>query len=101
MSDLLFQQLSTVQDISQPPPNTIASAAAITPTSFLTFLTGTVQLTTINPPTTGMSMICLIFTNPSPGAFLTTGNIKTALQPAQNVPVLLIYDPISALWWSK
>ena len=101
MSDVLFQQLSTVNDGLQPPPITIASAATITPVSFVTFLTGTVQLATINPPISGAHMLCLIFTNANPGAFVTTGNIKSAITPTQNVPVFVVYDPITALYWSK
>lgn len=99
LMDSLFQQLSTVQDGTQPTPPTIASATTISPSTFLTFLTGTAQLTTINPPISGVHMLALVFTNGSPGAFLTTGNIKAAYQPIQNIPVMLIYDPITALYW--
>ncbi len=99
MSDLLFQNFSTVQSNEQPAPSTIASAATITPLSLITFLTGTAQLATINPPVTGQHMLVLIFTNGSPGAFVTTGNIKAAYQPIQNLPVVLFYDPITALYW--
>jgi hypothetical protein len=99
MSDLLFQQLSTVQDNTQPVPPTIASAATIAPQTLMTFLTGTVQLATITPPVTGCHMLVLVFTNASPGAFVTTGNIKAAYQPIQNLPVVLFYDPITALYW--
>ncbi len=100
MSDVLFQQLSTVNSNEQPTPPTIASAAIISPNTFLTFITGSVQIATINPFVTGAHMICLIFTG-SPGLLLTTGNIKSALQPVQNIPMFLIWDPISALWWPK
>ena len=101
MSDLLFQNLSTVQSNEQPTPPTIASAVTITPTTLITFLTGTAQTTTINPPVTGSHVLILIFTNGSPGAFLTTGNIKAAITPSQNVPVLCVYDPVTALYWCK
>jgi len=100
MSDLLFQNFSTVQSAQQLLPPTIASTtAAITPTHRLTFLTGTQQLTTITPPVTGFCEIALCFTDSSPGAFLTTGNIKTAYTPIQNRPVIMMYDPSSAKWW--
>jgi hypothetical protein len=99
MSDALFQQMSSVQDITQPVPQTIASATTISPTTFLTFITGAVAISTINPFTTGAHMICLIFTNGSPAAFSVAGNVKTAIQPIQNLPVFLIYDPVTALWW--
>lgn len=99
MSDLLFQQLSTVQSNLQPNPPTIASAATISPQNLITFLTGTVQLATINAPVTGSHMLILIFTNAAPGAFVTTGNIKQAYQPIQNLPVVLFFDPVTALYW--
>ncbi len=99
MSDLLHEQLSTVQSNQQPTPPTIASAAIISPQTLITFLTGTVQLTTINPPVTGSHVLILIFTDGAPGAFLTTGNIKAAITVAQNVPVVCIWDPVSAKYW--
>ena len=52
MSDILFQQLSTVQDITQPVPPTIASATIISPYTILTFISGIVAIGTINPFTT-------------------------------------------------
>lgn len=101
MSDLLFQNLSTVQSNQQPTPVTIASAATIAPTTKLTFLTGTTQLANIVPPVSGYCELTLCFTNAAPGAFLTTGNIKTAYQPIQDRPIDLCYDPVSAKWWVK
>jgi hypothetical protein len=99
MSDLLSQQLGTGQSLQQPFPPTIASATTIAPTTRLTFVTGTAQLTTITPPTSGYCEIILIFTNASPGAFLTTGNIQRAITPTQNIPVFMCYDPSSAKWY--
>lgn len=101
MSDLLFQQLSTVQSDKQPNSPTMASAAAISPQTKFTFLTGTVQLANITPPTSGYCELTLCFTNGAPGAFLTTGNIQIAYQPVQNRPIDLCYDPVSAKWWVK
>jgi hypothetical protein len=103
MSDLLFQQLSTVQDIGQPVPQTIASAATISPSTFLSFITGTVQLQTMNPFTTGAHMVALVFTAAIPTvipAGTGAGNFKAAITPTQNVPVLCIWDPITQLWWA-
>ena len=99
MSDLLFQNFSTVQSDQQPKPVTMASAATVAPTTFLTFFTGTTQLATITPPVTGSHMLAFVFTNGSPGAFLTTGNIKSAYTPIQNRIVFLVYDPLSAQYW--
>src|SRR5688572_19803723 len=101
MSDLLSQNLSTAQTDKQPFPPTIASAATIAPTTKMTFVTGTVQVATITPPTSGYCEITLCFTNAAPGLFLTTGNIQIAYQPVQNRPIDLCYDPSSAKWWVK
>jgi len=91
MSDLLHQNLSTVQSDKQPSPPTLASAATIAPTNRFTFISGTVQLETITAPVTGYHELVLCFTNAAPGLFLTTGNLKTAYQPIQNRPVVLCY----------
>jgi len=100
MSDLLSQDLGVAQSDKQPLPPTIASAATIAPTTRLTFVTGTVTIATITPPTSGYCEVLLCFTNGAPGVFLTSGNIKTAYQPIQNRPILLCYDPVSAKWWA-
>jgi hypothetical protein len=92
--------LDAPQSLQQPTPPTIASAATITPVHRLTFITGTVQVATINPPIEGHHELVLIFTNASPGALLTSGNIKTGTAPAQNIPVLAIYDPTTKLYWT-
>lgn len=97
--DLNSSNLSSPQSKLQPKPVTMASAATVAPSTKLTFLTGTVQLETITPPEDGYHELVLCFTNAAPGAFLTTGNIKTAYQPIQNRPVMLFYDPVTALYW--
>lgn len=99
MSDLLFQNLSTVQSEQQPRPVTMAAAATITPTTFLTFLTGTTQVANITPPVTGSCLIGLVFTNANPGAFTGAGNVQSTKDPAQNELVLLAYDPVTAKWY--
>ena len=99
MSDLNFQNFSTVQSNKQPLPATIASAATIAPTTFLTMVTGTTQVATITPPVTGSHMLALVFTNANPGAFLNSGNIEGTKDPAQYECVLLVYDPITAQYY--
>ena len=102
--DLYTQNFSTIQTNEQPLPNTIASAATITPGQKLTFLTGTTQVANIVPPSTGYCEVTLCFTNGSPGAFLTNGSaypIKTAYTPIQNRPIDLCWDPSSKFWWVK
>ena len=100
MFDLLFQNISTVQNANQPGPNTIASTTTIAPTTFMTLVSGTIDVATITPPVTGQHMLCLIFTNASPGDLLTTGNILVGTTTVtQNVPVLLVYNPNSAKYY--
>ena len=102
MSDLLFQNISTVQNSLQPKPNTIAAATTIAPTNFLTFVSGTTDVGTITAAVTGAHMLCLIFTNASPGDILTTGNVLVgSTTVTQNVPVLLFYDPNQAKYYPK
>ncbi len=96
-NDLLFQNFSTVQNQNQPKPNTIASTTTIAPSTFFTFVSGTIDIATITPPVTGQHMLVLSFTNGSPGDLLTTGNIVVASTLIiQNKPVLLFYDPNQA-----
>ena len=99
MSDLLFQNITPTQSKQQPYPVTLASAATVAITTFLTFITGTVQIATITPPVTGTHVLCLIFTDVSPGTLLTSGNIASAVEPTQNVPVFLVYDPVTAKYY--
>lgn len=98
MADLNFQNLSTVQSNLQPAPNTIASDTTIAPTTFMTYVTGTVQIKTITPPVTGQHMLILIFSDGSPGTTLTTGNISQAIVPTQNLPTFLFYNPNTATY---
>ena len=99
MSDLLFQNLSTVQSNQQPLPVTIASAATLAPTGFLTFVTGTVVSATITPPVTGAHMLVLIFTDATPPTFTTSGNVLNILVPTSNLPTFMVYDPIQRKYY--
>jgi hypothetical protein len=102
MSDALFQNISTVQNETQPKPNTIAAATTIAPSNFLTFVSGTTDVGTITAPVTGAHLLTLIFTDASPGDLLTTGNILVgSTTVAQNVPILLFYDPNQAAYYLK
>lgn len=103
--DLILGQFATNQSDKTPLPVTMASAATLTPTTKLTFVTGTVQVAEITPPDpNGYCEVTLCFTNGAPGAFLTNGTtypIKTAYQPIQNRPIDLCWDPSSKFWWVK
>jgi len=94
MSDLNFQNLSSVQSDKQASPLTIASASVIAPTTFLTIITGTTQLVTITPPVSGVHMLAFHFTG-AMGAFSTGGNILTAADPTQDCITLMVYNPVS------
>jgi hypothetical protein len=100
MADLDFQQLSTVQSSLQPKPVTIASAATVAPSTFLTFISGTVAIATVTPPVTGSHMLVFIFTTTTPVAFTTTGNIKAVTTPAQNLPHFLFYNPVEGKYYT-
>jgi len=101
--DLTHQNFGVAQSNLQPKPVTQAAAATVTPTTRLTFLTGTTSVTDITPPVTGAYCeVILCFTDGSPGAFGTTGSsypVKVAYQPVQNRPILMCYDPLSNYWW--
>ena len=99
MSDLNFQNLSTVQNKLMPQPATLASAATIVPTTFITFITGTTQIGTITPPVTGTHMLITIHTDGSPVDYLTNGNVLNAVDPLQYLPNIFIYDPIQAKYY--
>ena len=98
--DLYHQNIATVQSKQQPSPVTVAAATTIAPSTFITFVSGTTDVATITPPVSGQHMLCLIFTNANPGSLLTTGNVLVASTTvAQNVPVLMFYDPAQAKYY--
>ena len=100
MSEALFQNLSTVQGALQPKPRTVASAATIAVDTFLTIITGTVDIATITPPTAGTHVIRLLFTDAAPPDLLTTGNVLIGSTTiAQNNIVDLTYNPINAKYY--
>lgn len=104
MSDLAFQQLSTVQSDKQPLPRTIASAATISPDTKLTRITGTTPVTVINPPVTGYHELTFVWSTGTSGAFATGGSgagaIAVAKTTVTNVPVTLVYDPNTQLYYA-
>jgi hypothetical protein len=99
IDDLNFQKLSTVQNVGMPTPVTLASAATVAPTTFMTTLTGTVPVTTITPPVLGQHMLAFRFSNASPGVTGTTGNIGISTTTVQNKILLLCYDPTTAKYY--
>jgi len=72
-------------------PGTVASAATIAPTTFLTVLTGNVGIATITPPVQHAHMLALQFAGT--GGVLATGNILTATASVVGQVMLLVYNP--------
>jgi hypothetical protein len=101
MPDLLFQNLSTVQSNLQPTPTTLASAATVSPSTRLTIVTGTTAIATIVPPVSGYHELAMVFTNAAPAAFLTTGNVLTAVAPVTNVPSEFFFNPLTGKYFGK
>lgn len=99
MSDLLFQQLSTVQSDKQPLPVTMASAATVAPTTAFTRFTGATPISTITPPVSGFHMLVFVFTTATAGHLATGGNVATAWTSIADRPITLFYDPRTALYY--
>lgn len=93
MADVDFQNISTVQSAVQLKPQTIASAATVTPLTCLSFISGAAAIANITPPVSGFH---ILFFWPL-GAFTTvnTGNITTVLTAAVGAPVILFFNPIT------
>ena len=89
-----WAQLSPTQGPTSPKPVTLASAATIVPTTFLTVLTGNVAITAITPPVTHGHMLAIQFAGT---AGITAGNniTNTKASVASEV-MLLVYNPSTA-----
>ena len=75
-------------------PATLASAATLVPTTFLTVLTGNVAITSITPPVTHSHMLALQFAGT---AGITAGNnITTTKAGVVGEVMLLVYNPNTA-----
>lgn len=97
---------ATAQDGQQPSPNTIASAATITPVHKFTRLTGVVPVTKIVPPDpAGYCELTFVATTGTVGHFATGGSgvgaIAVAYTTITDRPIDLCYDPRTTLWYPK
>ena len=88
---LEFQNYSTVQSEKQPAPKTMASAATIAPSGFLTVLTGNVAVVNITPPMSWTHMIAIQFAGIA--GVTAAGNITTATASVAGQIMLLVYNP--------
>lgn len=79
---------------------TIASAATIAPTKRIVIVTGTTSIATITPPWDKFAGdITLIYTDASPGATVTTGNIQIATTVVRYKALTLTYSQILGKWF--
>lgn len=101
--DLNFQNISPVQNSSQPKPVTIVAANTIAPTTGLTFIAGTTAVGQITPPVTGAHMLAIVATSTNWAGMVTTGNILVASVTNstlwQNKVNILYYDPSTAKYY--
>lgn len=100
MSDLNHQNIASVQSKLQPGPVTVAAAATINPSTFLTIVTGTTAIATITPPVTGSHLLAVVVAVTNFSGFLTTGNILVASITNSTVwsnkVNLFVYNPLTA-----
>lgn len=89
-----WAQISPTQGPTSPKPATMASAATIAPTTFLTVLTGNTAVATITPPVSHGHMLAVQFAGTAGVA--ATGNILTAKASVVGEVMLLVYNPNSA-----
>lgn len=75
-------------------PVTLAAAATVAPTTFLTVLTGNVAITTITPPIPTQHMLGFLFAGTA--GVGTGGNIATAKASVVGEVMLLVYNPSTA-----
>jgi len=75
-------------------PVTLASAATVAPTTFLTVLTGNTGIATITPPIAGPHMLGFVFAGTA--GVLATGNVATAKASVVGEVMLLVYNPATA-----
>lgn len=100
MADLTWQRFGNAQTMPEGYPTTIASATTINPESFVTLVTGTINVATITPPLTGVHSLKLVFTDASPGDVVTTGNVLVGTTTiAQNNVVTLTYNPLNGKYY--
>lgn len=93
ISEVDWQQLSTVQGPAAPKPITVASAATIVPTTFLTVLTGNVAVVNITPPVTHGHMLAVQFAGIA--GVTAAGNIATAKASVAGEIILFVFNPVT------
>jgi len=82
---------AAISPVNNVAPVTIASASIISPTSFLTVLTGNVAVDTINPPVPHGHMLAIEFAGTA--GVSAAGNVKTVKASVVGMVMLLVYNP--------
>ena len=99
INDLEFQNISSVQNRTQPAPVTVAAAATIRPSTYLTIVTGTTAVATIDPPVSGQHSLIIVASVTNFSGFVTTGNILVASVTNSTVwndrASLFVFNPVS------
>jgi hypothetical protein len=97
IDEVNWQNINPTQSEQQPKPVSMASAATIVPSTFLTLLTGTTAVATISPPLRGQHMLAIVTVATNHGGFATTGNILAASVTNgttwDNKMSLFVYNP--------
>ncbi len=99
IDDLNWQNVSPTKNKLQPGTVTVASAATIRPSTFMTILTGTTAVATIDPPVSGEHLLAIVAAATNFGGFTTAGNILVASLTNSTVwdnkVSLFVYNPLT------
>lgn len=78
----------------------LVTATTITPKADLSFVAGTTNVATINPPFEGFSgVLFLVATDPAGFSTVTTGNIALAVSLTTNKVTAFVYSKKNAKWY--
>lgn len=83
-----------IDPTSQSVPVTMASAATIAPTTFMTVLTGNIAIANITPPVLHAHLLCIVFAGVAGVA--AGGNIANVKASVASEGMLLAYNPATA-----
>ena len=98
----LMKQLASLGTDKSPRPVTIASAATVAPTTYLSVITGTTAITTITIPYAGFQgTLAFVWTDAGTltSCIGTGGNIAVASTPVRYKVMFLTYNPIAVKWY--
>jgi hypothetical protein len=89
-----------IGDSVKPIEVVIPAATTIAPSSQITIVTGTTAVATITPPWAGFAgSLDFLFTDASPGATTTAGNIAIATTVVSKKTLRMTYSQINSKWY--